>query len=49
MLEDDLIKKPLEYKNGRIKVPEGPGWGVELDEDALDKYRIGETIVLKKN
>lgn len=24
--------------NGHIAVPTGPGWGVELDEDALTRY-----------
>ena len=48
MLEDDLIKKPLEYNNRMLKVPEDSGWGIELDEDALHKYATGETIVLKK-
>jgi len=31
MLEDDLIKSPLEYNNGLVKVPKGSGWGVESD------------------
>ena len=48
MFEDDLIKNPLEYKNGTVKVPEGPGWGVQLDEVALDKYSTSPTISLKQ-
>lgn len=47
MLEDDLIKKPLDYSNGTAKLPEGPGYGVELDEDALQKYKTSETVVIK--
>jgi len=47
MIEDDLIKTPLNYENGTAKVPEGSGWGIELDEKALDKYATGETIELK--
>lgn len=49
MLEDDLIVKPLEFKKGWVKVPEGPGWGIELDEKALEKYATGPTILLEKN
>lgn len=31
-----LFKNPLEFKHGRLKVPTGPGWGLELDEKKLD-------------
>lgn len=48
MLEDDLIVKPLDYSGGMVKVPDGPGWGVELDESALQKYATEKTIVIKK-
>jgi L-alanine-DL-glutamate epimerase-like enolase superfamily enzyme len=37
---DDLIKEPLLIEGGRVRVPEGAGLGVELDEDALDRYRV---------
>ena len=48
MMEDDLIKKPLNYEGGTIKVPDGPGWGVELDEKALERYSTGPTISIHK-
>ena len=48
MMEDDLILKPLDYSGGTAKVPEGPGWGIELDENALQKYATAETTILKK-
>ncbi len=48
MLEDDLIVKPLDYTQGKVKVPEGPGWGVKLDEKALEKYSKGDTITIEK-
>ena len=47
MLEDDLIVNPLNYENGTATVPDGPGWGVELDEKALKKYATGETAVIE--
>jgi muconate cycloisomerase len=47
MMEDDLIKKPLDYSGGKAKVPEGAGWGVELDEKALEKYSISSTIIIE--
>ena len=38
-LEDDIIiGGKMEYINGAIKVPEGPGLGVTLDEEKMDKY-----------
>ena len=46
MLVDDLISKPIDYSNGYAFVPDGPGWGVKLDEDALNKFATGDTIVL---
>ncbi|MFX0137524.1 MAG: mandelate racemase/muconate lactonizing enzyme family protein [Candidatus Hodarchaeota archaeon] len=47
MMEDDLIKIPLNYEGGTAKVPHGPGWGIELDERAIDKYAVAPSIILK--
>lgn len=41
--EDDLIVEPLIYDNGHVQVPDGPGLGVELDEDALARYTVTDT------
>jgi muconate cycloisomerase len=38
-LSDDIITAPLTYKDGRIHVPHGPGFGVQLDEAKVRKYR----------
>jgi galactonate dehydratase len=38
--EDDLLTERLEVVKGRIAVPEGPGLGVEIDLDAIRKYRV---------
>jgi len=38
--EADIIKTPIEMKDGYTKVLETPGLGVELDEDALERYRV---------
>jgi muconate cycloisomerase len=45
MFGDDLIAQPLDYAGGRAALPRGPGWGVELDEEALARYATGETVV----
>jgi muconate cycloisomerase len=47
MLEDDLIIEPLDYSGGRVRVPDGPGLGVELDEAALDRYATAAPVVLE--
>lgn len=39
--EDDLIEPAIEIRDGRARVPDGPGLGVELDPDALECHRIG--------
>ncbi|NND34167.1 MAG: mandelate racemase/muconate lactonizing enzyme family protein [Saprospiraceae bacterium] len=41
VLVDDLMQEPFEMKNGFYEVPVKPGLGVHLDDDAVDKYRIG--------
>ena len=37
-----LLKKEIEVIGGYHKVPDGPGLGVEVDEEAVDKYRVSE-------
>ena len=40
-LEDfgrDIAKQPFEVVDGYIAVPDTPGIGIDLDEDALAKY-----------
>lgn len=36
--KDDIIKEPFRYEDGCLIVPNGPGLGVEIDEDKLKKY-----------
>jgi glucarate dehydratase len=35
---DDVITKPFRYQSGAMHVPEGPGLGVELDEEKVARY-----------
>lgn len=40
-LADDIIKGgQMKYVNGCLRVPEGPGLGVELDERKVEKYQV---------
>jgi galactonate dehydratase len=34
----DLLKEPLKVENGHLPIPDKPGWGVELNEEAFAKY-----------
>ncbi|MBT4484269.1 MAG: hypothetical protein HOC71_11415 [Candidatus Latescibacteria bacterium] len=38
--EDDLLAKTFTVKDGFATLPDAPGLGVELDEDALKKYSV---------
>ncbi len=38
--ESDLLEKRLEVVDGEIQVPDTPGLGVTIDEDALAAYRV---------
>lgn len=40
LIEDNIFKQDYEIVDGCVKVPDGPGFGVELDEDKFDKFRI---------
>jgi galactonate dehydratase len=31
----DVLKEPLMVKNGYLEIPNKPGWGVELNEEAF--------------
>jgi len=48
MMEDDLIVDPLDYSDGRVRVPDGPGLGVTLDEAALDRYATAPAVVIAR-
>jgi len=37
---DDVITEPFKYEDGFLEVPDGPGLGIELDEEKMAKYRV---------
>jgi L-alanine-DL-glutamate epimerase-like enolase superfamily enzyme len=37
---DDLLKTPLRIDNGYIRVSDEPGLGIDVDEEALGRYRV---------
>lgn len=40
LYERDCVRTPLPVSNGLCAVPEGPGLGIELDEAAIEQFRI---------
>ena len=34
----DLVKNPWSPVDGHLEIPDTPGWGLEIDEDALGRY-----------
>ncbi len=43
--EHDLLHEPLQFEKGAVRVPQGAGLGVQIDEDALAKYRVSHSEV----
>ena len=39
LLADELLVEPLEYDDGDLVVPGGPGLGIEIDWDKIAEYR----------
>jgi len=37
-LDDDVITRPFVFKDGTLALPEGPGLGVDLDEERVAQY-----------
>ena len=40
MYQPSLLKEPIKVQGGYARVPEGPGLGIEIDEDALTRLRV---------
>jgi len=39
-LADDLVRQPLPLRDGHVALPDGPGLGVEIDEAAIERFRV---------
>lgn len=46
LLTDDIGAQPLEMQDGALVVPTGPGLGIQVDEDKLEKYRQGDVELI---
>jgi muconate cycloisomerase len=41
----DLLKTPLAIRPPHILVPEGPGLGIEIDQDAVRRFKVSERTI----
>lgn len=39
LLTDDIVKVKIDYRDGIMALPQGPGLGLELDMDKVNKYQ----------
>ncbi|MEM6528541.1 MAG: enolase C-terminal domain-like protein, partial [Chloroflexota bacterium] len=42
---NSILHSPLRLEDGYLYVPDGPGLGIEVNEDALRRFAVGEHIV----
>src|SRR5262249_60988290 len=40
LYEHELLREPIRVHNGYARIPTGPGLGVEVDWDAVERFRI---------
>jgi muconate cycloisomerase len=48
MFESDLLVEGLDFDAGAVRVPSGPGWGVEVDLDALSDRSVAEPVRIRR-
>ena len=39
-LRDELAKDPIVQRRGIVRVPDGPGLGIEVDREALARWKV---------
>ena len=35
-----ILKRPIEHERGVVRIPDGPGLGIEIDREALARFVI---------
>jgi galactonate dehydratase len=43
--KSELLVKPLRLEKGYLLVPDGPGLGIELNDEAISKYPIKDKVL----
>ena len=39
-LAADIVRRPIALRDGTVALPEGPGLGIEVDEAAVERFRV---------
>jgi muconate cycloisomerase len=39
-LAEDIVRQPLPIRDGAVSLPAGPGLGIEVDEAAVERFRV---------
>ena len=39
-LAEDIVRRPLALAGGLVTLPDGPGLGIEVDEAAVERFRV---------
>ena len=39
-LAEDIVRQPIALSDGVVALPDGPGLGVEVDEAAVERFRV---------
>lgn len=47
LLKEDILTHPLDYRDFSVAVPDGPGFGVKLDDDKVAFYRRDRPVMTK--
>jgi D-galactarolactone cycloisomerase len=42
-LREELLREPFKVENGYLIPPEKPGLGIELDQEAVQRFAFGGT------
>ena len=40
--KEDLIAQSIDFVDGSIRVPTGPGLGIDVDPAKIEKYRVDD-------
>lgn len=40
-LRDQLAREPIRQHRGMVRIPDGPGLGIEVDREALTRWKVG--------
>jgi L-rhamnonate dehydratase len=40
-LNQRLVRQKFPVTDGHVAIPQGPGLGIEIDEDALEEFSVG--------